>query len=225
MADQSPQRRPPRRASAPDVAVTAAITAPTAAHPRALPSSVDVLKTPEARPRSSSPTPSVAATVRGTLAVTKPASATAIPRSTADRAPSWGISHATSTNPATDMANPQAAVCLAPSLVVSLPATGEATTEARVMGMKSSPASSGVRPRASPSHRALDAHSAIPLLALREGSRHQRERGRYERRPAYTLQEARNHQHPGRPRQPPKERGGEQGEPAHEQAPPAVEVA
>jgi hypothetical protein len=92
--------------------------------------------------------------------------------------------------------------------------------------MKSSPASSGVRPRASPSHRAVDAHSAIPLLALREGSRHQRERGRYERRPAYTLQEARNHQHPGRPRQPPKERGGgEQGEPAHEQAPPAVEVA
>src|SRR5829696_10263561 len=69
MADQSPQRRPSRRASAPDAAVAAAITAPTAAHPRALPSSVAVLKTPEARPRSSSPTPSVAAIVRGTLAV------------------------------------------------------------------------------------------------------------------------------------------------------------
>jgi hypothetical protein len=50
---------------------------------------------------------------------------------------------------ASDMANPQAAVCLAPSLVVSRPATGEVTTVARVMGTTSSPASSGVRPRAS----------------------------------------------------------------------------
>ena len=79
VADHSPQRRPPRRAVEPDAAVAAAITAPTAAHPRALPNPVAVLKTPEARPRSSSPTLSVTATVRGTLAITKPASANSGP--------------------------------------------------------------------------------------------------------------------------------------------------
>jgi hypothetical protein len=79
VADHSPQRRPPRRAVEPDAAVAAATTAPTAAHPRALPNSVAVLKTPEARPRSSSPMLSVTATVRGTLAITKPASANSGP--------------------------------------------------------------------------------------------------------------------------------------------------
>ena len=69
-ADQSPQRRPLRRAAAPsgappEATVAAVITAATVAHPRALPNSVAVLKAPEARPCWSSPTPPVAATVRG----------------------------------------------------------------------------------------------------------------------------------------------------------------
>jgi hypothetical protein len=71
-----------------------------------------------------------------------PASPTTVPASTRRRPPSRETP-IMSSSPATTPPRPRAAVFPVPSLVVSLPATAAAATEARAMGKKRRPAASG----------------------------------------------------------------------------------
>ena len=74
--------------------------------------------------------------------------------------------------------------------------------------------------------RAPDAHRLRPLLALREGRRHDRERGRRDERGAEALEPAREDQELGRGREPVQERGDGEDDDAGEEEPlPAEQVA
>src|SRR5215213_8483679 len=107
-----------------------------------------VFNRPAASPRSSSPVLPLPTIVRGTFESMNPPSPITIPKSTKIRPPPKDIGVINS-SPTPTSARPKDAVVLTPNLVTNRPARGAATTEARVIGMKRSPAVRALWPNTS----------------------------------------------------------------------------